>query len=170
MRQICGMKGLAAFSCITPCRAAWLPCCSNCLFAVAPPCSLPELPELPLLHPTPPHPTPPHPTPPHPTPPHPFAAVCHAGGLNNIPGEEKHTLKRDALQKYGLFSQQAIESQVHILADGGALRQVLPPLLLLLRQVVPPPAAAAARRHCRHCCCCARRLAWPLPPQHIAHA
>lgn len=39
-------------------------------------------------------------------------AVCHAGGLNNIPGEEKHTLKRDALQKYGLFSQQAIESQV----------------------------------------------------------
>ncbi|KAI7845051.1 hypothetical protein COHA_001416 [Chlorella ohadii] len=39
-------------------------------------------------------------------------AVCHAGGLNNIPGEEKHTLKRDALEKYGLFSQQAIESQV----------------------------------------------------------
>ncbi|KAI7845050.1 hypothetical protein COHA_001416 [Chlorella ohadii] len=51
-------------------------------------------------------------------------AVCHAGGLNNIPGEEKHTLKRDALEKYGLFSQQAIESQVHVLADGGALRQV----------------------------------------------
>ncbi|PRW56638.1 cytochrome c6 isoform A [Chlorella sorokiniana] len=51
-------------------------------------------------------------------------AVCHMGGLNNIPGEEKHTLKRDALEKYGLFSQQAIESQVHILADGGALRQV----------------------------------------------
>ncbi|PRW56639.1 cytochrome c6 isoform B [Chlorella sorokiniana] len=39
-------------------------------------------------------------------------AVCHMGGLNNIPGEEKHTLKRDALEKYGLFSQQAIESQV----------------------------------------------------------
>lgn len=50
--------------------------------------------------------------------------MCHAGGLNNIPGEEKHTLKRDALEKYGLFSQQAIESQVHILAEGGALRQV----------------------------------------------
>ncbi len=51
--------------------------------------------------------------------------MCHAGGLNNIPGEEKHTLKRDALEKYGLLSQQAIESQVHVLADGGALRQVL---------------------------------------------
>lgn len=58
--------------------------------------------------------------------------MCHAGGLNNIPGEEKHTLKRDALEKYGLFSQQAIESQVHILADGGALRQVHAPLPVCL--------------------------------------
>ncbi|KAL4457673.1 hypothetical protein ABPG75_012538 [Micractinium tetrahymenae] len=40
-------------------------------------------------------------------------AVCHAGGLNNIAGEEKHTLKRDALEKYGLFSPEAIISQVN---------------------------------------------------------
>lgn len=53
------------------------------------------------------------------------AAVCHAGGLNNIPGEEKHTLKRNALEHYRLFSSEAIESQVHVLTDGGALRQVL---------------------------------------------
>ncbi|GAB4820229.1 hypothetical protein N2152v2_007275 [Parachlorella kessleri] len=40
-------------------------------------------------------------------------AVCHAGGLNNIAGEEKHTLKKDALLKYNLFSVDAIVNQVN---------------------------------------------------------
>ena len=40
------------------------------------------------------------------------AAVCHAGGLNKIAGEEKHTLKKDALLKYNLFSVDAIVNQV----------------------------------------------------------
>ncbi|PSC71599.1 hypothetical protein C2E20_5054 [Micractinium conductrix] len=39
-------------------------------------------------------------------------AACHTGGLNNIAGEEKHTLKRDALEKYKLYSTDAIEGQV----------------------------------------------------------
>lgn len=43
------------------------------------------------------------------------AAVCHAGGLNNIAGEEKHTLKRDALEKYKLYSEEAIAGQVRLI-------------------------------------------------------
>lgn len=42
-------------------------------------------------------------------------AVCHAGGLNSIAGEEKHTLKRDALERYNLYSVEGIATQVHFL-------------------------------------------------------
>lgn len=42
--------------------------------------------------------------------------MCHAGGLNNIAGEEKHTLKRDALEQYGLYDLEAITTQVHLIA------------------------------------------------------
>lgn len=47
--------------------------------------------------------------------------ACHASGLNSIPGEEKHTLRKDALQRYNLYSAGAIADQVHVLADSGAL-------------------------------------------------
>jgi len=71
--------------------------------------------------------------------------VCHAGGLNNIAGEEKHTLKRDALERYGLYDLEAITTQVHLISISQVLtpppapEPLPPPLPQPLPQPLPPP-------------------------------